>query len=132
MNYADDIHASKTLDCREAEHMIPGYLEDTLSDRNMRAFIAHVQNCQKCYNELETNFMVERTVRYLNDANAENMSLNMQPLLRQDLREKIRSLSVKRRVRLIRGIILALTFILLALLILDLTGLFQITYLFLD
>jgi hypothetical protein len=35
-------------------------------------------------------------------------------------------------VRLIRGIILALTVILLALLILDLTGLFQITYLFLD
>ena len=118
------------LSCKEAQAMIPGFLEDSLSDRESLRFLKHVGLCKKCHEELETNFMVERTVAFLNEDLPFDTSFDLTPLLAKKLEEKTRFLNQKLKISIIRTVILIFTLLLIALLVLDLTGLFHVTVFF--
>ncbi len=124
------ITKSKKISCQEAVAMIPDFLADRLSERDSAAFINHIQNCNNCYDELETNFMVEQTVRYLNNVDNNDASFNLTPMLKAEIAKRTDELLKKRFWNTIRGCIIFATSILAALLILDLTGIFQITAFF--
>ena len=79
---------TRLLTCREILSMIPDYLNNNLSDRQLEKFLEHIQHCSSCYEELETNFMVDRTVRYLDKPGSGDTSFNLKPMLRQDLERK--------------------------------------------
>ena len=117
-------------DCREITALIPAFLSDSLNERDLHRFLVHVRSCQQCYKELETNFMVEKTIRYLNEDVPANTSFDLTPLLEKELEEKTVSLRVDRRVRRLRSVIFLCTLILLVLFLLDMTGMFQITVFF--
>ena len=117
-------------DCREITALIPAFLSDSLNERDLHRFLVHVRSCQQCYKELETNFMVEKTIRYLNEDVPANTSFDLTPLLEKELEEKTVSLRVDRRVRRLRSAIFLCTLILLILFLLDMTGMFQITVFF--
>lgn len=112
------------ISCREAVPMIRDYIDGSIRDRDLRHLIAHVRNCPSCYNELETNFMVDRTVRYLN--NEEDQSYDLKPLLERDLQE--READVRRRgwMSSLHSWIVFATVVLILLLLLDLTGVFRL------
>ena len=113
--------------CAEVTGMIPGFLADTLSDRELTAFLGHVQTCDHCYKKLETEFMVDRAVAYLNRDIPFDQSFDLTPLLKNELRERGRQLRHKQRIGRIRTVILVLTLLLILLLVLDLTGIFHVT-----
>ena len=117
-------------DCREITALIPAFLSDSLNERDLQRFLVHVRSCQQCYKELETNFMVERTIRYLNEEVPVNASFDLTPLLEKELEEKTVRLKQDRRVRMLRSFIFLFTLILIILFLLDMTGLFQITVFF--
>ena len=110
--------------------MIPGFLEDSLSDREYLRFLQHVNTCKKCYESLETNFMVERTVAFLNEDLPFDASFDLTPLLAKKLDEKAHFLNQKIKISIIRTVVLIFTLLLIVLLILDLTGLFHVTAFF--
>ena len=114
-------------DCRDTAAMIPAFLSDELNDRDLRKFLDHVRRCRHCYEELETNYMVDRTVKYLNEDLPADTSFDLTPLLEKELREKSEEIGHESMIRVVRSIILFLTIILIVLFLLDLTGLFRIT-----
>ncbi|MEE8885476.1 MAG: anti-sigma factor [Eubacteriales bacterium] len=124
-NYIDK---SRTITCREACSMIPGYLDGKLSDRDEAAFLRHVNSCASCRNELETNFMVNETIRYLD--NNELESLDLRYLFRKNLRDSQRNLLKRRKMRRLRSVITFLTIVLFSLTVLDLLDIFKVTVFF--
>ena len=118
------------LSCEEVRSMIPEYLAGALHDRETERFLQHVRACEHCYQELETNFLVEKTVAYLNADVPADASFDLTPLLARELEEKTVFLKNKRWIRWVRNVILIFTLILIALFLLDLTGLFHVTRLF--
>ncbi|MDY2837782.1 MAG: zf-HC2 domain-containing protein [Bilifractor sp.] len=119
MDSSEFIGKSKKITCREAEAMIPDYLADKLSDRDLAVFLNHINNCNKCHDELETNFMVDLTVRYLNEENPQG-SFNLKPMLQKNINEKTVYLVRKHRMRKLRAFIFIITLMLVILLLLDL------------
>ena len=109
MTSAQEEYRGGRPDCREMAAMIPAFLSDTLSDRDLRKFLDHVRRCRHCYEELETNYMVERTVKYLNEDLPSDTSFDLTPLLEKELREKSERLGREHVIRVIRSIILLLT-----------------------
>ena len=116
-----------TSRCKEIQAMIPDFLAGTLRDRETERFLEHTGSCRDCYHQLETEFMVDRTVAYLNEDLPYDTAFDLQPLLTKELEEKSTFLKVKRRIGRVRTVILIFTLILIALFMLDLTGLFHIT-----
>lgn len=111
------------MDCREASARIQEYIDDTMTDRDLERFLEHIDNCVKCYDELETFFMIDRTVHYLDtDTDA---SYNLKPLLKQDLLLRRKKLNNARRLRRICLIILTIGIVLMAFIILDSTGILR-------
>ena len=117
-------------ECRETAAQIPAFLSDSLNERELKRFLQHVRSCPYCYKELETNYMVERTVKYLNEDLPADASFDLTPLLEQELTEKTKRLLADRRIRIIRLIIFLFTVALIVLFLLDLTGLFRVTVFF--
>nr|WP_242828849.1 zf-HC2 domain-containing protein [[Eubacterium] cellulosolvens] len=119
------MNKSRNLTCREAEALIGAYLNNTISDRDKAAFLKHIDNCDKCYEELETDFMVNTTVRYLNEDSLDR-PYNLQPLLKTHLKKSREELVGQRRLRIFRIAVSAVTGLLFLFLILDLTGAYRI------
>ena len=120
----------RSADCQEAASMIPGFIADTLSERELDRFLMHVRSCRHCHAELETNFMVEKTVTLLKEELPENASFDLTPLLDQELAERGADLRRIRRITKLRGFIAAVTGALILFFLLDLTGVFHITVFF--
>ena len=116
--------------CKEITALIPGFLAETLTDREQERFLMHVHSCRDCYAELETEFMVDRAVSYLNQDLPFDTSFDMRPLLKAKLQESGRELRRNRRISFLRSWILFFTLLLILLLLLDITGLFHVTAFF--
>ena len=126
MDSSEFISKSRKITCREAEAMIPDYLEDRLSDKDLAVFLNHTNNCNKCHDELETNFMVDLTVRYLNEEDPQG-SFNLKPMLQKNINEKTARLVHKHRMRKLRALIFFITMMLIILWLLDLAHVLGIT-----
>ena len=126
----EKIYNGEKPECRETVAMIPAFLSDSLNDRELHRFLEHVRVCQQCYKELETNYMVERTIMYLNEDMPADASFDLTPLLERELEEKANRLLVDGRFRILRSFIFICTLVLIVLFLLDLTGVFRITVFF--
>ena len=56
------------MDCREAERLIPAFLNDELDNWQMEAFLEHVKECKDCEEELTIQLMVKVGLERLEDA----------------------------------------------------------------
>lgn len=112
------------LDCREADVLIREYVDGSIRDRDLPRLVAHVRNCPSCYNELETNFMVARTIRVLDSDEAD--SFNLKPLLEKDLAERQEDVRTRGWLSGLHSWIVFATVVLIVLLLLDLTGIFRL------
>lgn len=48
------------IDCKEANRLIPGFVNRTLSLQDTVAFVNHVKNCRSCKEELTIQYLVYR------------------------------------------------------------------------
>ena len=116
------------MTCKEAQSMVREYIAGELPPKELERFIEHVRGCGNCYEELETFFMIDRAVRYL-DEETEH-SFNLKTLLEKDLKEREHALARKRRSKWAIICLAVLVIVLMCLLLLDAFGIFQISRLF--
>lgn len=50
------------MDCIKAQKLIRPYLKGQLSDRELAAFLDHVEGCTECHDELEIYFSIYQTL----------------------------------------------------------------------
>lgn len=115
------------MTCREAQSLIQKYIADDLSYRELGRFICHIRECGSCYDELETFFMIDRTVRYLDDGTEH--SFNLKYLLEKDLLEKERALIRRGRRKKFFICLTAAAAVLIILAALEFSGIFRISQL---
>ncbi|MBO5114050.1 MAG: zf-HC2 domain-containing protein [Lachnospiraceae bacterium] len=57
------------MDCKEIEKMIPAFLEDGLDTEDLHDFIAHIEKCRECKEELSIQFLVSEGMIRLETGN---------------------------------------------------------------
>ena len=115
----------KAVTCKEAQSLIPKYIANKLTAKELEQFILHVRECQECYDELETFFMIDRAVRYLDEETEQ--FFNLKSLFEKDLKEKNHMLAKGKRRRRAGRVLSAAAVLLMALALLDLFGIVQIS-----
>lgn len=57
------------MNCKEAEKMIPLFLEDDLDTEELREFMEHMDECKECKEELTIQFLVSEGMARLETGN---------------------------------------------------------------
>ncbi len=57
------------MTCKEAEKMIPLFLEDDLDTDDLREVLEHIDNCEECKEELTIQFLVTEGLSRLETGN---------------------------------------------------------------
>ena len=130
MSTSESGFTGKLFTCREITGMIPDYLDGRLAGRQLEHFLDHIRQCPDCYEELETNYMVKKTVRYLDEGNASADSFDFVPMLEKDMEEQEENIRRKKAIHSLQLVILSFTLLLTLLLALDLAGIFSVTTVF--
>ena len=50
------------MNCMEAQKLLQPYLNHELSDRQLEAFLDHIESCRDCYEDLELYFAIRETL----------------------------------------------------------------------
>lgn len=79
------------MTCKLAEKMIPGYLNENISDEETLELIAHIENCPACKEELTIQHMVSVGLNNLDEI----IDLNVDSELDRRKREANRRLHKK-------------------------------------
>ncbi|MCM1262570.1 MAG: zf-HC2 domain-containing protein [Butyrivibrio sp.] len=61
------------MNCKETEKMIPTFLQDDLSNRELKEFIEHINDCPECTEELSIQFLVSEGLERLEAGNNFNL-----------------------------------------------------------
>ncbi len=69
------------MTCKDAEKLIPYFLEDDLDNRELSEFLYHMDNCPECREELTIQFLVRVGMQRLEDGNTFNLSSELNRLL---------------------------------------------------
>ncbi len=75
-------HREKLI-CKEAAKMVVPYIEDELSNAQLRKFMAHIKGCPDCREELETYYIVYKGLMQLDEK--EELPMNIIEALNEDL-----------------------------------------------
>ena len=81
------------IDCITAQKMIQPYLDRNLDDREASVFIAHVRHCPVCREELETAFLVDHALTFLDKDSSD--SFDIARMVRDDLKEYERGMLLR-------------------------------------
>lgn len=57
------------MKCKEAEKLIPLFLEDELETEELREFMEHIKSCSECEEELSIQFLVSEGMARLETGN---------------------------------------------------------------
>ncbi len=64
------------LDCTAAQKLIQPYLDEEIGGRQCNEFLNHIRECENCRHELETSYIVEYALKYLDDDKLDNFDIN--------------------------------------------------------
>ena len=70
------------MTCKEAEKLIPLFLDDDLDNHDLSDFLYHVEACPDCREELTIHFLVKVGMKRLEDGNTFNLREELDALLR--------------------------------------------------
>jgi|GEM_PF-642762 hypothetical protein len=94
------------MTCKEAKRMVQPFIEGKLKECRTRAFLNHIKTCQDCRDELETYFVVNYSLRYLD--NEKNNSYDIQKLLTERIERAEQELRLHRIFKILTAAVLAL------------------------
>ena len=69
------------MNCKEADKLIPLFLDDDLDNRELADFLSHVEACADCKEELTIQFLVKVGMKRLEDGNTFNLRNELDALL---------------------------------------------------
>ena len=61
------------MTCKDAEKLIPSFLDDDLDNQDLSDFLDHIDNCPECKEELTIQFLVRVGMQRLEDGNTFNL-----------------------------------------------------------
>ncbi len=76
------------MTCKDAEKLIPLFLDDDLDNRDLTDFLHHIDTCPDCKEELTISFLVKVGMQRLEDGNTFNLSKELENQL-ADSRKKL-------------------------------------------
>ena len=118
---------AEAMTCAEARKDIEPYVKNELGEAETERFLAHIRTCRRCRDELETWFMIERTVEYLDLPEEPDTDPDFPAMLTREIEQKTQYLKRAGIRRRLRRVIIVLTMTMTALLLLDLLEVFKIT-----
>ena len=59
---------------KEAERSIPSFFDESMENLELAEFLAHIDNCPSCREELTIQYLVGRGLQSLNDGNEFNLA----------------------------------------------------------
>lgn len=71
------------MDCKEAERLIPFYLNEQLEERETKEFLLHMKSCESCYEEMEITYMASIGQERLESASSLDINEEMHRILQQ-------------------------------------------------
>ncbi len=74
------------MKCEQALQMMDMYINDQLSAKELTAFLEHIKKCPECYDELETLFIINEGIKYLETET--RGSYDIPQMLRDDIRRQ--------------------------------------------
>ena len=77
------------MTCKEAEKLIPYFLDDDLDNKELSEFISHIDSCPECKEELTIQFLVKTGMQRLEDGNTFNLKQELLILLK-DAKKRLR------------------------------------------
>lgn len=83
--------------------MIGRYIDHTLSLDELEDFLAHIENCSSCFDELETHFIVHEAMQKL-DAEDEDENMDFQHLLELDIKKSRAYIRKRKIIRFLMGL----------------------------
>lgn len=77
------------MNCKDADKLIPLFLDDDLDNGNLADFLNHIDNCDECREELTIQFLVKEGMQRLESGNTFNLKQDLDNLLR-DARKRLK------------------------------------------
>ena len=77
------------MTCKDAERLIPLFLEDDLDNKELAEFISHIDSCPECKEELTIQFLVRTGMQRLEDGNTFNLKKELLILIK-DAKKRLR------------------------------------------
>ncbi len=115
------------MNCKEAESLIPQYLDDSMDKDTLLEFMSHIRECRECYDELETYFIVEKAMETLQQE--DNPSFDLSHMLDADLNRRwtmLSKLETNQHLTIFFSIVVAISVIWM---FLDMYGILSLSYL---
>lgn len=57
------------MDCKETDRLIPAFLKNELSGRELKGFMEHISGCDECREELSIQFLILEGMARLENGN---------------------------------------------------------------
>lgn len=77
------------MDCKEANKMIPAFLNKDLHGRELKSFMQHISSCPECKEELSIQFLVLEGIASLENGNTFDLQKELNRQL-EDARRRMR------------------------------------------
>ena len=90
------------MDCKGAEACVQPYIDGTLGDRELGAYLQHVRSCAPCRRNLQTYFSMCYLLEYVDKDEAGELSYDMRKVLEEDMRRNEHRLRIRMVLRTIR------------------------------
>lgn len=71
------------MNCKEAERLIPFYLNEQLEEKETKEFLVHMKSCESCYEEMEITYMASTGLERLESASSLDINKEMHRILQQ-------------------------------------------------
>ncbi len=85
--------------CRDFQKQVQPFINHQLDDQELKDFLEHIKTCKKCADELETYYIVDYSLKYLD--NDTTHSYNIQQMLQERLKEEEHDLKLRRVMRIL-------------------------------
>ena len=69
------------MTCKDVEKLIPIFIKDELTYRELEQFIDHIENCPNCKEEMSIQFLVTEGMVRLEDGSAFDLNLELRNLM---------------------------------------------------
>lgn len=79
------------MKCHDLQLLIPGFIDDNLTEQQLEEFLNHIETCQECYDELEVCYMTTAGLMQLDEDHSGTL----------DLKKNLRNLIISRQQELI-------------------------------
>lgn len=80
------------MDCKEANKLIPAFLNNELNSRELRGFMNHIMSCRDCKEELSIQFLIQEGLASLEDGT----SFDLQNELERMIEDANRKMKIRR------------------------------------